>query len=71
MSIKQWKKSEVIVQKLQISQYKAVNTTTDSFSLRSIMVSLRLYREEIALLSNPEVVEEWNCQTWTPAIYNG
>ena len=57
------KKSEATVQKLQISQYKAVNTTTDSFALRSIMVSLRLYREEIALLSNPEVVEEWNCQT--------
>ena len=57
MSIKQWKESEVIVRKLQISQYKAVNTTTDSFSLRSIMVSLRLYREEIALLSNPEVTE--------------
>ena len=63
------KKSEVIVRKLQISQNKAVNTTTDSLSLRSIMVSLGLYREEIALLSNPEVVEEWNCQTRTPAIY--
>ena len=57
------KKSEVILRKLQISQNKAVNTTTDSLSLRGIMVSLGLYREEIALLSNPEVVEEWNCQT--------
>ena len=44
------------MRKLQISQYKAVNITTDSFSLHSIMVSLRLYREEIALFSNPEVL---------------
>ena len=42
---------DIIVRKLQISQNKVVNTTTDSLSLRSIMVSLGLYREEIALLS--------------------
>ena len=44
------------MRKLQISQYKAVNITTDSFSLHSIMVSLRLYREEIALFSNPKLL---------------
>ena len=43
-------KSEVIVRKLQISQYKAVNTTTDSFSLRSIMVSLKCpYGQNVVL----------------------
>ena len=56
--IKQWKKwnrSAVIVNDaIQSSE----QSTTDSFSLLSIMVSLKLYRQEIALLSKPEVIEE-------------